>query len=307
MIDCDVLIIGSGPAGYTAALYATRAGLKTLLYTGTHVGGQLMYTHAVENFPAFDVISGPDLMDKLKKQVETLGTQIVYEKINYLNCHSYPFEFTTESNQNGHAKTVILAMGAKAKWLNVPNEERFKGNGISVCATCDGFFYRNKPVAVIGGGSTALYEALFLSHIAEKVYLINRSDKFIGEPMLQKQVLNNPKIHVMYHTIVQSFEGDSKLKSINIVDTKTQKRLQLPINGVFEAIGTQPETTLIAHQLTCTDNGYILTDKRTMSTSVEGIYACGDVQEDMYRQAIIASGSGCIAALSAEKFIFSKK
>ncbi|MBQ9089446.1 MAG: thioredoxin-disulfide reductase [Alphaproteobacteria bacterium] len=307
MIDCDVLIIGSGPAGYTAALYTTRAGLKTNLYTGVNIGGQLMYTHAVENFPAFDFISGPDLMEKFQHQVKSLGTNIFNEKITHLKCDTYPFEFKTETNQIGQAKTVILATGANAKWLGATNEEKYKGNGISVCATCDGFFYRNKTIAVIGGGSTALYEALYLSHIAEKVYLINRSDIFVGEPILQKQVFNHPKIHVLYHTIVQSFEGDSRLKSINIVDTKTQKRTVLPVNGVFEAIGTEPETSLVHQQILLTPSGHILTDKRTMATSVNGIFACGDVQEDTYRQAIIAAGSGCIAALSAEKFIFSNR
>lgn len=304
MIETDVLIIGSGPAGYTAGLYTTRAGLNTDLYTGTAVGGQLTYTHAVENFPGFEKISGFDLMDILKKQIQTLGAKIHHEQIIRLNTQVYPFEFETEMAEKGTARAVILATGAKARWLNVQGEEKFKGNGISVCATCDGFFYRNKTVAVIGGGNTALYEALFLSKVASKVYVINRKDTFSGERLLQEQVQNESKIEILYHTVVQSFEGEAHLTHIQIKNTITQAESSLTVDGVFEAVGTEPETALIVGQVKLTESGYIETNKRTMETSVSGIFACGDVQEEKYRQAIIASGSGCIAALSAENFVY---
>lgn len=304
MIQTDVLIIGSGPAGYTAGLYTTRAGLDTVLYTGTAVGGQLMSTHAIENFPGFEKIAGADLMDIFKKQIQNIGTRIRHEQITRLNTEVYPFFFETETGDTGTAKTVILATGAKAKWLDVPGEERYKGNGISICATCDGFFYKNKTVAVIGGGNTALYESLFLSKVAAHVYLINRSDTFSGEHLLCTQVQNEPKIEIMYNTIVHSFDGKQNLEQLIVQNTATYQKKYLAVQGVFEAVGTKPDTTLVADQLALSDSGYIVTNKRTMETSVPGIFACGDVQEDVYRQAIIAAGSGCIAALSAEKFIF---
>lgn len=307
MINTDVLIIGSGPAGYTAGLYTTRAGLHTTLYTGINVGGQLTATHAVENFPAFDKIAGADLMDLLKNQVEKVGAHIRRERIVFLNTEVYPFEFRSETGEMGTASAVIIATGAKAKWLNVPGEERYKGNGVSVCATCDGFFFRNKEVAVIGGGNTALYEALFLSKVASKVYLINRSDTFDGEHLLLRQVQENPKIEIMYNTVVHSFDGTDVLQRLIVQNTATYQKKTIPIQGVFEAIGTLPDTELVAHQLELSGEGYIVTNKRTMETSVSGIFACGDVQEKVYRQAIIAAGSGCIAALSAEKFILRRR
>ncbi len=304
MIKTDVLIIGSGPAGYTAGLYTTRAGLDTMLFTGTAVGGQLMYTHAVENFPAFDKISGADLMDRFKQQIQNAGTRVRHEKIIRLNTENYPFIFETETNETGSAKSVIIATGAKAKWLNVTGEERFKGNGISICATCDGFFYRHKIVAVIGGGNTALYEALYLSKVAAKVWLINRSDTFGGERLLQSQVQASPNIEILYNTVVHSFEGKTQLERIIVQNTANYQTTELPVHGVFEAVGTEPDTSLVSHQLELSPTGYIVTDKRTMETSIPGIFACGDVQEDTYRQAIIAAGSGCVAALSCEKFLF---
>ncbi len=304
MIKTDVLIIGSGPAGYTAGLYTTRAGLNTILFTGSSVGGQLMYTHAVENFPAFDKISGVDLMDKFKNQIQQIGTLIRHEQITKLNTEVYPFTFESETYETGVARAVIIATGACAKWLNVPGEEKFKGKGISICATCDGFFYRNKTVAVIGGGNTALYEALFLSKVASKVWLINRSDVFTGEHLLQTQVQSHQNIEILYNTIVDSFEGNLQLEKIIIQDKQTQQKKELQVDGVFEAVGTEPSTSLICHQMELSPTGYIVTNKRTMETSIPGIFACGDVQEDTYRQAIIAAGSGCIAALSCEKFLF---
>lgn len=302
MYHVDVLIIGSGPAGYTAGLYVSRAGLNVLLCSGTETGGQLMYTHEIENYPPFTKISGVDLMDMFSQQLKTIGTPILNEKVTHINLKTYPFEFETES-QKGKAKTVIIATGSKAKWLGAKGEEKFKGNGISVCATCDGFFYRNKTVAVIGGGNTALYEAYFLARVAKQVYLINRAENLNGDNTLMAQVLNNPKITLINNTVVEAFNGSAKLESVSVYNSKTNEKSDLEVQGVFEAIGTEPQTDLFINQLKLSDDGYIETNKRTMETSISGVFACGDVQETEYRQAIIASGSGCIAALSAEKFL----
>ncbi len=302
-----VLIIGSGPAGYTAGIYTARAGLSTLLMTGSSVGGQLMMTHEVENYPGFTKISGYELMDALQKQAKQTGVQIKFEQITKLDLSQKPFIFETEMNQQGTADCVILATGATANWLNVPGEERFKGFGISVCATCDGFFYKNKTVAVIGGGNTALYEALYLTQVASQVYLIHRLEELTGEKRLQEKVKNNDKIKLFYNTEVIEFQGGKQLESIILKNNKTQEIHTLGINGVFEAIGSQPNTVLVKGQVELNKQGYIVTDKRTMETSISGVYACGDVQEDKYRQAIIAAGSGCIAALSVEKYLLSEK
>lgn len=299
----SVLIIGSGPAGYTAGIYTARAGLKTLLMTGVAVGGQLMMTHEVENYPGFVKISGFDLMDSLQNQAKSTGVSIQFEQITKLDLSQKPFVFETEMNETGTADSIILAMGATANWLNVSGEEKFKGRGISVCATCDGFFYKDKTVAVIGGGNTALYEALYLTQVASQVYLIHRYDTFSAEKGLQEKIKNNPKIKVFYETQVKEFKGDKQLTEILLENIRTQNTFSLAINGVFEAVGTKPHTDLVRGQIQLNEHGYIITDKRTMETSVKGVFACGDIQEETYRQAIIAAGSGCIAALSAEKYL----
>ena len=302
MIETDVLIIGSGPAGYTAGLYATRAGLHTTLFTGPNVGGQLIYTHEIENFPGFDKISGIELTDIFHKQNQQVGTTIFNEIITEINLKMHPFSFKSETG-GGTVKSVIIATGSKARWLNVDGEEKFKGSGISVCATCDGFFYRRKTVAVIGGGNTALYEALFLSKVADKVYLLNKFDVFSGEKLLQEQVLQNEKIVIYKNADVLSFQGNERLEKLVWKNTQTNREYELFVQGVFEAVGTVPQIDLVKDQLQITSAGYIETNKRTMETSVPGVFACGDVQEEKYRQAVIAAGSGCIAALGAEKFL----
>lgn len=299
----SVLIIGSGPAGYTAGIYATRAGLQTVLMTGAAVGGQLMLTHEVENYPGFINISGFDLMEALQNQAKETGVEFKFEQVTRLDLSQKPFSFETEMNRTGTADTVILATGALANWLKVPGEEKFKGRGISVCATCDGFFYKNKTVAVVGGGNTALYESLYLTQVATQVYLIHRHDFFTAEKNLQEKVKNNPKIKIFYDSEVKEFQGEKQLTSILVKNNRTDDSFSLQVNGVFEAIGTKPNTELVRGQLKLNELGYIITDKRTMETSIPGVFACGDVQEDKYRQAIIAAGSGCIAALSAEKYL----
>lgn len=303
----SVLVVGSGPAGYTASIYASRAGLSTILISGSTIGGQLTKTHEVENFPGFLKVSGIDLMDALKSQSENAGTRILYDEVVSLNLSTRPFNFETKGKVKGTADSIILATGASSKWLNIKGEEAFKGNGVSICAVCDGFFYRNKKVAVIGGGNTALYEALFLSPIASDVYLINNKNQLKGEKLLLEKTISNPKIKIINNSEVIEFIGESKPTAILIKNLKTKQTEQIEINGVFEAIGTVPNISLVEHQLDITSKGYIKTNKRTMQTSIDGVFACGDVQEDTYKQAIISAGSGAIAALSAEKYLLKHK
>ena len=303
----SVLIIGSGPAGYTAGIYTTRAGIHTTLITGNTIGGQLTRTNEVENFPGFEIITGVELMEKMHAQATKVGVNIILDEIVTLDLSKKPFKFESRGNLKGTADTIIIATGASPKWLKSIGEDKFKGKGISICATCDGFFYKNKIVAVIGGGNSALYEAQFLSNVAEKVFLINKNKSFKGETKIQEKVIHNPKIEILYNTEVIEFIGENKLSSIKLRNLKSNEIFQLSINGVFEAIGTAPNTAFLNNQLQTTSHGYIKTSKRTMETSIEGVFACGDVQEEKYKQAIISAGSGAIAALSVEKYLLNKE
>lgn len=302
-----VLIIGSGPAGYTASIYAARAGLETVLLMGHMAGGQLMLTHEVENYPGFTKISGIDLMENFQKQAESVGVSLKYESAVKVDLSNRPFKIETDMGAEWTADALIIATGSDAKWLGIPSEEKYKGHGISVCATCDGFFYKGKNVAVIGGGNSAVYEALFLSQIAQSVTLIHRRDTLRAEKKLQSQVLSNPKIQIRWDSEVTEFQGDERLKSISIINNKTKVESILPVDGVFVAIGHHPNTELFKGQLKIEASGYIKTNKKTFETSVPGVFACGDVQEEIFRQAIIAAGTGCIAALSAERFLMDNK
>ena len=302
-----VLIIGSGPAGYTASIYAARAGLETVLLMGHMAGGQLILTHEVENYPGFTKISGIDLMENFQKQAESVGVSLKYESAVKVDLSNRPFKIETDMGAEWTADALIIATGSDAKWLGIPSEEKYKGHGISVCATCDGFFYKGKNVAVIGGGNSAVYEALFLSQIAQSVTLIHRRDTLRAEKKLQSQVLSNPKIQIRWDSEVTEFQGDERLKSISIINNKTKVESILPVDGVFVAIGHHPNTELFKGQLKIEASGYIKTNKKTFETSVPGVFACGDVQEEIFRQAIIAAGTGCIAALSAERFLMDNK
>lgn len=302
-----VLIIGSGPAGYTAGIYTARAGLETVLMTGHMAGGQLMLTHEVENYPGFTRISGIDLMASFQKQAESVGVQLKYEMVKSVDFSKRPFKIKTEMNRTWTADAVIIATGSSAKWLEAKGEEKYRGHGVSICATCDGFFYRGKSVAVIGGGSSAVYEALYLAQIADKVTLIHRRDELRAEKHLQNQLLVHPKISIRWDSEVVEFLGEQQLNALKIKNTKTGDESVLPIDGAFVAIGNRPNTEIFKGQLDLSKDGYIKTHKSTCATSVEGVFACGDVQEDTYRQAIIAAGNGCVAALSAEKFLLEKK
>lgn len=299
----QVLIIGSGPAGYTAGIYTARAGLETVLMMGHMAGGQLMLTHDVENYPGFSKISGIDLMANFQKQAENVGVQLKYEHVRQVDFSEKPFKVITDSNQTWTADTVIVATGSSAKWLEAKGEDKFKGHGVSVCATCDGFFFKNKHVAVIGGGNSAAYEALYLANMAAHVTLIHRRGTLKAEKYLADQVLHHPNIHIRWDSQVTEFVGDTKLQALKIKNLKTDNESLLPVDGAFVAIGNAPNTALFQGQLDIDEAGYLKTNKETRATSVRGVFACGDVQEAIYRQAIIAAGSGCVAALSAEKYL----
>lgn len=299
----DVIIIGAGPAGLTAGLYAARSGLKTLVLAGAELGGQLLLTEKIENFPGFPTASGLDLIEVIKKQAEEVGAEIIPEKAVKLDLSKRPFRVQSE-NQLYETKTLILAMGAKARWLGVKGENKFKGKGISVCATCDGFFYRGKKVAVIGGGASAVYEALLLMKIAKEVLILCREDHLSGDETLIKRLQENTNVHIIYNSEVKEFYGDKKLEKIKVIqDGKEQK---IFVDGAFVAIGSDPDSQLVKGQLKLDKWGRIKTDKLTGSTAITGVFAAGDVQQTGTRQAVLAAASGCIAALSAKEYLLEK-
>src|SRR5258708_3408076 len=302
-----VLILGSGPAGYTAAIYAARASLKPMLVQGIQPGGQLTITTDVENYPGFaDVIQGPWLMEQMQKQAEHVGTRIVTDHVTALDLERRPFRLTCDSGDVYLADTVILATGAQARWLDLPSEQKFKGFGVSACATCDGFFYRGKEVFVIGGGNTAVEEALFLTNFAAHVTVVHRRDHFRAEKILQDRLFKNPKIQVIWDTTLLDVLGDDnpmKVKAVALKNVKTGAISEMRADGVFIAIGHSPATELVAGQLEMKPSGYIKVAPHSTATSVAGVFAAGDVADDVYRQAVTAAGMGCMAALEAERFL----
>ncbi len=305
-----VLIIGSGPAGYTAAVYAARAMLKPILIHGIEPGGQLTTTTDVENYPGFaDVIQGPWLMEQMKNQVKTVGTEMIEDHISSVNLKSKPFETIGDSGQKYTADTIIIATGAQAKWLNLKSEQEFRGFGVSACATCDGFFFKNKEVAVIGGGNAAVEEAMFLTKFASKVKLIHRRDGLRAEKLLQSKLMANKKIEIIWDSVLEEVLGDKKpknLKGIKIKNVKTNKIEELKIDGLFIAIGHDPATALFKDQLEMDKEGYLITKPDSTATNISGIFAAGDVRDKIFRQAVTAAGMGCMSALEAEKFLSSK-
>jgi thioredoxin reductase (NADPH) len=302
-----VVIIGSGPAGYTAAIYAARAMLDPVLIQGIETGGQLTTTTDVENYPGFaDVIQGPWLMEQMQKQAAHVGTRMVPDHVNKIDLAKRPFRIVCDSGDIYFADAIVLATGAQARWLDLPSEQKFRGYGVSACATCDGFFYRGKEVLVIGGGNTAVEEALFLTNFANKVTVVHRRDNFRAERILQERLYQNPKISVLWNTVLADVVGEEnplKVKAAVLHNLKTDEITERPVDGIFIAIGHSPATALVAGQVEMKPSGYIKTAPHSTATSVPGLYAAGDVADEVYRQAVTAAGLGCMAALEAEKFL----
>ena len=305
----DVVIIGSGPSGYTAAVYAARANLRTLMIQGEQTGGQLMITSDVENYPGFeDGILGPDLMDKFEAQARRFGTDMVARNVERVDFTHRPFGIWVEANEQEpqyRADAVIIATGASAKWLGLPNEQRLQGRGVSGCATCDGPFFRNRELAVVGGGDTAMEEALFLTKYATRVHLIHRRDSFRASKIMQKRVREHPKITIHYNTAVDDVIGEDAVEGLHIRNVETGAVETLPVQGFFVAIGHQPNTGIFKGILDMDDVGYLKTNEFTM-TNVLGVFAAGDVVDHRYRQAVTAAGDGCRAAIDAERWLESQ-
>ena len=308
-----VTIIGSGPAGYTAAIYAARANLKPVLYAGgPHLdeparvpGGQLMITTDVENYPGFpEAVTGPELMERFKAQAERFGTVIHMENVMKVDLSARPFTLEDESGRTSKTRTVIIATGASAKWLNVSGEADYTNRGVSACATCDGAFFKGEDVFVVGGGDTAMEEATYLAKIVKHVTVLHRRDEFRASKIMQHRVLQNPKISVVWNTVVEEVLGDGKrMTGARVKNMKTGEVASLPAGGLFVAIGHKPNSQLFDDWLETTDNGYIKTVPGSTRTNEEGVFACGDVQDAVYRQAVTAAGTGCMAAIEAERFL----
>ncbi len=302
-----VLILGSGPAGYTAAVYAARAMLKPLLIQGNQPGGQLTITTDVENYPGFaKVIQGPWLMEEMKAQAEHVGTEMIFDHVVSVDLRRRPFRLECDSGDTYTCDALIICTGAQARWLGLPSEEHFKGHGVSACATCDGFFYKGKEVVVVGGGNTAVEEALFLTNFATKVTVVHRRDQFRAEKILQGRLFKHPKIEVIWNATLDEVTGGSDPKSVTGVrlrDIKTGKVTAKAVDGVFIAIGHAPATELFKGQLEMNASGYLRTKPDSTATSIPGVFAAGDVKDEVFRQAVTAAGMGCMAALEAEKYL----
>ena len=298
-----VLIIGSGPAGYTAAIYTARAGLEPLMLAGLEFGGQLMITTDVENYPGYpDGVSGPLMMEEFQKQAERFGTEIVFENATAVDFSQRPFRVEKEG-QAYTADAVIVATGASARWLGLESEERLQNNGVSACATCDGALFRGKPMAVVGGGDTAMEEALFLSRFATKVTIIHRRGELRASKIMQERVLTNETIEMAWHSEVDEVLGDDFVTGVRLRDPRDGSTREIDVEALFIAIGHQPNTTLFQGKLEMDDAAYLTVEPGTTRTSVEGIFACGDVADPIYRQAVTAAGTGCMAAIDAERWL----
>ncbi len=302
-----VLIVGAGPAGYTAAIYAARAGLQPLLVAGLQPGGQLMITTEVENYPGFAApVQGPWLMEQMQAQAEHVGTRIIHDLITEVDFNATPFRLIGDSGDTYLAGSVVIATGAQARWLGLESEQRLQGFGVSACATCDGFFFRGKRVAVIGGGNTAVEEALYLTHHAASVTLIHRRDSLRAEKILQRRLFTNPKVSVVWDSVVEEVLADGKppaVCGVRLRHAHTGALSRLDVDGVFVAIGHTPNTAIFRGQVELDGDGYVLTVPGTTRTSVPGVFAAGDVQDKVWRQAVTAAGTGCMAALEAEKWL----
>jgi thioredoxin reductase (NADPH) len=302
-----VIILGSGPAGYTAAIYAARAMLKPVMIQGSQPGGQLTITTDVENYPGFaDVIQGPWLMEQMRAQAEHVGTENIMDHIVKVDLKNRPFRLEGDSGDTYTCDVLIICTGAQARWLGIPSEDNFKGFGVSACATCDGFFYKGKNVVVVGGGNTAVEEALFLTNFASKVTVVHRRDSFRAEKILQDRLMKNPKIEVIWDSAIEEITGNADPKTVTGVrlkNVKTGKVTDHKTDGVFIAIGHSPATELFKGQLPMTPGGYLITKPDSTATDIPGVFAAGDVKDETYRQAVTAAGMGCMAALEAERFL----
>lgn len=303
-----VLIIGSGPAGYTAAIYASRAGLNPVLYTGGQPGGQLTITTDVENYPGYpEGIQGPEMMEDFRKQAERFGTSVRYGVVTSVDFDSFPRKVIVDGQHEVHAETVIISTGASAKWLGIESESRLNGRGVSACAVCDGFFFRGQDVAIVGAGDTACEEASYLANICSKVYMIVRKGEMRASQIMQRRVLNNPKIEVLWNTETEEILGEDEVKGVRVFNNVTKESKELTVTGFFVAIGHQPNTDIFKDIIDMDGNGYIKTIPGSTRTNVEGVFACGDAQDHVYRQAVTAAGTGCMAALDAERFLAAKE
>ena len=305
-----VIVIGSGPAGYTAAIYLARSALNPLLISGFQVGGQLSITTDVENFPGFaDPINGPWLMEQMHQQSVNVGTEILQDQVVFVDFNQRPFLIKTESGQEFTCDSAVIATGAQAKWLGIPSEQKFQGYGVSGCATCDGFFYKNKKVIVIGGGNSAVEEALHLTHHASEVLLVHRRDSLRAEKILQERLFKHPKVKVLWNHSIQEILGDENPKSVTgaiLLNNIDNSLTEVKVDGIFVAIGHKPNTAIFSGQIDLDQENYIITKPNSTKTNISGVFASGDVQDKIYRQAVTAAGTGCMAALEAAKFLDEK-
>ncbi len=303
----NVLIIGSGPAGYTAAIYAARAGLKPVLYQGEQPGGQLTLTNDVENFPGYpEGVNGQQMMMDMQNQAERFDTDIRYGIVTAADLSKYPFEVTVDEEEKLQAKTIVIATGASAKWLGLESEKRLNNKGVSACAVCDGFFFKGQEVAVVGGGDTACEEASYLSKLCSKVHMIVRRDVLRASKIMQQRVMSTPNIEIHWHTETDEILGEDEVEGVRVFNNQTGEKTVLPVKGFFVAIGHKPNTDIFKGQLDMDDMGYIITKPDSSKTNIEGVFAAGDARDKVYRQAITAAGTGCMAALDAERWLAEK-
>lgn len=302
--EVKVLIIGSGPAGYTAAIYAARAGLSPVLYQGGQPGGQLTITNDVENYPGYpEGINGPQMMMDFQKQAERFGTDVRYGMVTKVDFSSYPLKAIVDDKKEVTAKSVIISTGASAKWLGLESEQRLNGSGVSACAVCDGFFYKGQDVVVVGAGDTAAEEATYLSKLCNKVYMLVRRDEMRASKIMQKRVLNAKNIEVLWNTETEEVLGEHQVEGVRVVNNQTGEKRDIPAQGFFVAIGHQPNTDIFKAYLEMDEAGYLITEPGSTRTKVKGVFASGDAQDKIYRQAVTAAGTGCMAALDAERFL----